>query len=306
MTRRGQFDAARRAIEDLRTYPSGNPREMPVWRMFEFELQTTTRTFDPAVDLVDLVDSMIETYGPTFLSEVVMLAVRAVANELERLPSGSAEPLRERTLSAIPRWLESVSANPEFDLHDACVLAMAGAEEQRLRGSDDAARWASVAEQWRSIGLPYEESYARYRCASAHLSGVGGRSATARLRAGEELRAAHAIVMRLRAEPLSNEIQNLARSAHLDLDLTDAEVQESIEAVTPNPFGLTGREREILQLIALGRTNGEIGDELFISRRTAAVHVSNILRKLGVSNRVEAATVAHRQMTHDDAASRTP
>ncbi len=59
-------------------------------------------------------------------------------------------------------------------------------------------------------------------------------------------------------------------------------------------FGLSNREREVLAQIALGRTNREIGERLFISQKTVGVHVGNILSKLGVSGRVEAATVAIR------------
>lgn len=61
-----------------------------------------------------------------------------------------------------------------------------------------------------------------------------------------------------------------------------------------NTFGLSGRERDVLGLIAEGRTNREIGERLFISQKTVGVHVGNILSKLGVSGRVEAATVAIR------------
>ena len=61
-----------------------------------------------------------------------------------------------------------------------------------------------------------------------------------------------------------------------------------------DPFGLTPREREVLTLVADGRTNRQIAETLFISESTAGVHVSNILGKLGVANRVEAAAVAFR------------
>ena len=59
-------------------------------------------------------------------------------------------------------------------------------------------------------------------------------------------------------------------------------------------IGLTDREREVIPLVAAGRSNQQIADALFITRKTASVHVSNILGKLGVANRVEAAAVAHR------------
>ena len=58
------------------------------------------------------------------------------------------------------------------------------------------------------------------------------------------------------------------------------------------PFGLSPRELEVLQLVAAGRTNRQIGTELFISENTAGVHVSNILGKLGVASRTEAASAA--------------
>ena len=59
-------------------------------------------------------------------------------------------------------------------------------------------------------------------------------------------------------------------------------------------LGLTAREREVLALVALGRTNRQIAEELFISENTAGVHVSNILGKLGVTGRGEAAAIAYR------------
>jgi DNA-binding CsgD family transcriptional regulator len=67
-------------------------------------------------------------------------------------------------------------------------------------------------------------------------------------------------------------------------------------------FGLTAREREVLSLLAAGRSNPEIGQALFISTKTASVHVSNILAKLGVNGRVEAAAVAHRLGVYGPAA----
>jgi DNA-binding CsgD family transcriptional regulator len=59
-------------------------------------------------------------------------------------------------------------------------------------------------------------------------------------------------------------------------------------------WGLTEREHQVLRLVAEGYTNRQIGDELFISGKTASVHVSNILNKLGAGNRSEAAAIARR------------
>ena len=60
------------------------------------------------------------------------------------------------------------------------------------------------------------------------------------------------------------------------------------------PYGLTRRELAVLRLVAAGHSNAQIGAELYISRATAAVHVTNILRKLGVTSRVQAAALAER------------
>ena len=68
----------------------------------------------------------------------------------------------------------------------------------------------------------------------------------------------------------------------------------------PGPaLGLTAREYDVLRLIAAGHSNREIASELFISVKTASVHVSNILGKLGVASRGEAAATAHRLRLFD-------
>ena len=90
---------------------------------------------------------------------------------------------------------------------------------------------------------------------------------------------------------MRRELEALARRARIDL----AEPIGEPAPVRPaEPFGLTPREREVLELVAEGRTNRQIGQALFISAKTVGIHVSNILAKLGVTSRVEAAAVAHR------------
>jgi len=91
------------------------------------------------------------------------------------------------------------------------------------------------------------------------------------------------------ADPLLRQIDALARRAHLSLlaERPDTPAESQLEN-----FGLTDREVEVLRLVADGYSNGQIGQALFISRKTASVHVSNILRKLDVSSRLEAATMS--------------
>ncbi|NEE08629.1 response regulator transcription factor, partial [Streptomyces sp. SID7499] len=78
------------------------------------------------------------------------------------------------------------------------------------------------------------------------------------------------------------------------LPLTPARQPGPAPADPAEALGLTSRERDVLRLVAAGHTNRRIAQELFISPKTASVHVSNILGKLGVSGRGEAAAVAHR------------
>jgi DNA-binding CsgD family transcriptional regulator len=76
-----------------------------------------------------------------------------------------------------------------------------------------------------------------------------------------------------------------------------AEPDRPAEAGAPSAarsLGLTRREEEVLALVAAGRTNRQLAEALFISEKTASIHVSHILAKLGVAGRVEAAAVAHR------------
>jgi DNA-binding CsgD family transcriptional regulator len=105
--------------------------------------------------------------------------------------------------------------------------------------------------------------------------------------AAVRLRRAAVLADRVGARPLIHQIARQARQARIDLPVSG-------QAVAPARFGLTERELEVLQLVTAGRSNRDIADELFISPKTASVHVSNILAKLGVTTRTEAAAVTHR------------
>jgi DNA-binding CsgD family transcriptional regulator len=169
--------------------------------------------------------------------------------------------------------------------------ALCEAELARLGGHSDPDRWAAAAKAWERLGEPYPTAYARWREAEALL--LGG---LVRERVEPSLRAAHATASGLGAAPLRAEIEALARRGRLDLG-TDAATAPPPAPAPPSPLdrlGLTAREQEVLALVATGRTNRQIAETLFISPKTATAHVSNILGKLGVRSRVEAATIAHR------------
>jgi DNA-binding CsgD family transcriptional regulator len=97
------------------------------------------------------------------------------------------------------------------------------------------------------------------------------------------------------AAPLVMAIDGLAQRARLGpLPVAPPGDVPTPDAPPAFDLGLTAREREVLALLGRGRTNSEIGEALVISPKTASVHVTNIMRKLGVGRRVEAAAVAHR------------
>ena len=132
------------------------------------------------------------------------------------------------------------------------------------------------------------------RCLLSLAPGRGAVAARAsRAAASAPLREAHAVAARIGADPLLHELDLLAERARLDptpLHAAPADAKHGLQDV----FGLTPREAEVLTLVARGLTNREIAAALVISVKTASVHVSHILRKLGVPNRLEAAAIAHR------------
>jgi ATP/maltotriose-dependent transcriptional regulator MalT len=142
-----------------------------------------------------------------------------------------------------------------------------------------ATAWDEAAAAWAALGEPYPRAQALRQAAEAALTG-GDRDGAA-----DRLRSAAVLAGELGAEPLAQEIALLARRGRIVIDAG--------AAPGPGDFGLTGRELEVLRLVAAGRSNRDIGNELFISPKTASVHVSNILGKLGAANRGEAAATAH-------------
>jgi len=131
------------------------------------------------------------------------------------------------------------------------------------------ARWAAAAAAWEALEQPYPRAQALFHAAEQAFRD-GDRAA-----ARAWLHAAAPLAERLGAAPLLREITVRANGTRPELSLT-------------------ARETEVLGLLAEGRSNRQIAEALYISAKTAGVHVSNIMAKLGVSSRTEAAAVAHR------------
>ncbi|WP_436760506.1 helix-turn-helix transcriptional regulator [Streptosporangium sp. V21-05] len=151
-------------------------------------------------------------------------------------------------------------------------LARAEAERHRAHGRHDVTAWRAVVEAF-DFGFVYEVARSRWRLAEALLA-EGDRAD-----ALKEWKLAVEAAESLGAQPLGAALAELGRRARF---------------TTAPPTVLTSREQEVLALVAEGLPNREIGERLFIAQKTVSVHVSNILGKLGVSSRTQAAAVAHR------------
>ncbi len=169
---------------------------------------------------------------------------------------------------------------------ESALLAVAEAELVRAEGEDDPALWSAAASAWQGLHRPYDTAIARWRQAQAALGRADRDAAAAAL--GE----AGAVAARLGAGWLAGEVDGLAARARLSIS-EPVDATEEPEAAEV-PFGLTPRELQVLNLVASGATNREIGERLYMAEKTASVHVSRILTKLDVRGRTEAAAVAHR------------
>ncbi|WP_308249678.1 ATP-binding protein [Sphaerisporangium fuscum] len=165
-------------------------------------------------------------------------------------------------------------ARGEMGIEGRAWLARAEAEWHRVNGTDGPDLWRGVVDAF-DYGFVYEVARSRWRLAEALLAAGDRDEALA------EWRQAVAAADKLGAAPLGRALAALGRRARF---------------TTPSTQGrLTGREQEVLALVAIGLSNREIAERLFIAQKTVSVHVSNILAKLGVTSRTQAAAYAHQE-----------
>ena len=236
--------------------------------------------------LQDLVEPELDTDG----RNLMLIGLRA---ELAEVESARTSRDRGREIAALERIdeLEVV-----VDRHLARIAEMvprparvldadrhlATAIMQQARRRADGGAWEAAVDGRRALGRPHELAWVLHRAAIAHLAERRREDGAA------ELIEAHAIASELGAFPLRAATEALARRAGIGLE----GVETADDAA--DRLGLTRREREVLVLLAAGRSNRQIGDQLFMAESTAGVHVSHILGKLGVARRSEAAALAHR------------
>ncbi len=263
------------------------PQFLAAYGLARAELERRAGSLEAARDALELALDRIETCTDDARRVTAIgaagLAVEAQIAQRAR-DRGEDDALRDATLRG-EIHLARVQAGAETSGPvEAVWLVTAEAENQRMLGTDTPEAWANAALAWEAIDRPYLAARLRLREAEAHI-GRGDRASAADVVAG-----ARTAAERLGARWLVEELDGLAARARLPRPATERARSKAPD----DPFGLTRRELEVLLLVEQGQTNREIGERLFMAEKTASVHVSRILTKLGVKTRTQAAAVAHR------------
>ncbi|MFF3848323.1 AAA family ATPase [Streptomyces sp. NPDC002328] len=273
-----RLDAARDCFGSLDRSPQ---HEIPLARLAVGLAAAEGRVLDARAHLTRVLDRGFPP-GAQRYAWPLLLTAAAAEGDARTLPA--AEQGRAALLDRIREAARQLAAIvPVWQAHAQWLRAELLRAEGRARPED----WSEAVTAFETLERPYDLARTRYRQAEALLTAGGDDE---RDRAAELLRLAHAVAEHLGARPLADAVARLAQRGRLALTVGPAGTpQDPVRAL-----GLTDRERDVLRLVSAGRTNRQIAEELFISPKTASVHVSNILGKLGVSGRGEAAAVAHR------------
>ena len=301
---RGHLDEASTLLTAIRTVVPDNPNvlihleedalEIALWRQ-----QPTDAIALPMTLLIRIAELPAGRDAGRLLS----LTVRACA---ERAQTARATSDAERLHDALEAIDELTARHADlrydpFADHPGVVTASAEhatwlAERARAVGTDGADLWAHAADSWETLQRPHRTAYSLWRLAEALLLVRKPEQAALALR--------RASLLAETMMPLRGAIAALGRRGRIGLG--PAEEPSHTDPESPQIlYGLTEREQDVLRLLARGLTNAEIGNALFMSPKTASVHVTHILRKLGVAGRVQAAMLAERAGIIDDDTARS-
>ncbi len=286
---RGDLPAAAAGLEDTHRLSTGPTQQglAADLALADADLALAERRLDDALSIVlDLARHLSDSATPRMKLQVATLGLRVQAEAVDITPS--RQPRRAPSPdSEISVEFESLldDAGSAHTPENRALAATARAELSRVRRQPDPDAWAAACEAWERIAQPLQLAYCRLRHAEALLARNGTEP-----RAAIELRAAHRIATALGANLVTAEVDAIARRARIKLDAPDTD--RAPAAPRADRFGLTRREFDVLRELAEGRTNRQIASNLFLSPRTVGVHVSNVLAKLGVANRGQAAARA--------------
>jgi ATP/maltotriose-dependent transcriptional regulator MalT len=295
---RGEFKSAEAHLSKVKDRALGSSREFArMYLVLMAELRIWQGRFDEAWGAVEEGLDRVAGTDEARSGRLACLGMRVLADQAEngrahhdpdkvREARRTADALISRLAAMVPNPLAPAAPVPST----AAVLGLWEGERSRLEERADPAQWEMAAAAWHALRRPYPAAYAQWRQAEALLA-----TRAPQAQAAEPLRAAHAVAVGLGAAPLRRELELLAQRGRIQLEPSaDPAVPQPGPPSVAASLGLTRREVEVLALIAKGWTNRQIGQELFITPKTAGVHVSRILAKLGVAGRGEAAAVAHR------------
>jgi DNA-binding CsgD family transcriptional regulator len=291
---RGDLATATQDVDGLSRALRGStePQFVAPLGIFASELARRRADFEVARAAVDDALDQIEYCSDDFIRITALsaagLRVEGDAGQVarDRRDPDAAEAAKDRAERLLERvQLAAALGGPV----ETAEQATAEAEYARAVGDESAERWSAAATAWEALRRPYPVAYSGWRRAEA--------LAAARDRDGAAEAAAEAleIARSLGSDWLAAELESLVARARLRVDGEEPVLSNGDEPGEPDdPFGLTERERQVLELVAGGATNREIGEQLHMAEKTASVHVSRILGKLDVRSRTEAAAVAHR------------
>jgi ATP/maltotriose-dependent transcriptional regulator MalT len=302
MLGRGDAESARKAVEHAASWLSMSvePQYIAPAGALTVELELRSGNVEAAREAaekaIDQLEFCSDDAARMALISAAATAVEAEAAERARDLGDAAELEAAQMRAELGAARTAAAAEVTGRCLERAYQATAEAHLARARDDDDAAeRAAAAADAWDQLPRPYQAAMCRLREAEAHAA-HGERDA-----AGAAAAKALATAEELGSEWLAAEVAGLIARARLPTGATGDDAagagrdgNGTAPATPEDPFGLTPRERQVLAMLAEGATNREIAASLFMAEKTASVHVSRILSKLGVRSRTEAAAVAHR------------
>ncbi len=263
--RRGSFESAESWLADAATAGSiGGPGSLGGWlEVARVELAWLQGDAAEATRRLDLVPPMPGVWG---------LDIGAWSARW-RARFGRLDPAATEAAAA------TAGGHPDPHLAGA-ITAEIRASAVDAGSPEHAQAWARAVARWAEAGRPWDEALANLSLAQAWFAARDGR------RGRVALEQAQATATSLDASPLLVRIESLARRAR---------VKVGAARHRADPDAPTSRELDVLRLLAEGRTNPQIAEALFLSRKTVGIHVSRLLDKLGAGTRGEAVAIARRR-----------